>query len=58
MKNENQQEQIYVEMEVPPDGSILRKFVQEQFHESIFVDYTCEFCRKIPGQKATSFELS
>ena len=33
-------------MEVPPDGSILGEFVEEQFHESIFVDYKCEICKK------------
>ena len=45
-KNETHQQQIYVEMEVPPEGSILGEFVQEQFHESIFVDYKCEICKK------------
>ena len=43
-KNESHQRQIYIEMEVPPEGSTLSNFVEEQFNGSYLVDYNCESC--------------
>ena len=31
-------------MEVPPEGSTLSQYVEEQFNESYLVDYSCEVC--------------
>jgi hypothetical protein len=38
-KNEHGLEQIYLEMEVPPDGSNLSQHVESYFNESNIVDY-------------------
>ena len=45
-KKESHQRQIYVEMEVPPEGSKLSHHVEEQFNDSELVDYKCEVCDK------------
>ena len=39
-----EQRQIYLEMEVPPDGSHLGEQVEQYFSESCFVDYSCDLC--------------
>ena len=41
-KNESEQNQIYLEMEVPPDGSKLSKYVEELINESSMVQYHCQ----------------
>ena len=43
-KNEVRLRQIYLEMEVPPDGSSLGQFVEEHFNESIIVEFVCDEC--------------
>ena len=43
-KNEIRLRQIYLEMEVPPDGSSLGKYVEEHFDESTIVDFVCDEC--------------
>ena len=45
-RNEINLRQIYIEMEVPPEGSTLGQLVEEQFNESYLVDYFCEVCKK------------
>ena len=46
-QNENISEhgQIYLEMEVPPDGSLLGEHIEEYFSESYFVEYVCDLCQ-------------
>ena len=41
-KNVSEQNQIYFEMEVPPDGSSLAEYVEENINESYIVQYRCE----------------
>ena len=43
-KNEIRLRQIYLEMEVPPDGSSLGQYVEEHFDESTIVDFVCDEC--------------
>ena len=43
-ENEQTQRQMYLEMEVPPNGSSLGQFVEEQLNGSYHVDYKCEVC--------------
>ena len=45
-ENEQIQRQMYLEMEVPPHGSSLGRFVEEQLNGSYHVDYKCEVCNK------------
>ena len=40
---------VYVEMDVPPDGSSLSQYVEKHFNESYFVDYKCERCNSKSG---------
>ena len=47
--NETEQNQIYIEMDVPPPLSNLNEFVEHYFHESSMVDYRCEDGRD-PGE--------
>ena len=44
--NQIDQRNIYVEMEVPPEGSSLSKSVEELFNESYLVEYFCEACKE------------
>ena len=41
-RNESEQSQIYLEMEVPPDGSELSDYVEEMINESSIVQYHCQ----------------
>ena len=45
-QNENRIEnkEIYLEMEVPPNGSNLGPQVEQYFNDSYFVEYTCDLC--------------
>ena len=43
-ENAQTQRQMYLEMEVPPNGSSLGQFVEEQLNGSYHVDYKCEVC--------------
>ena len=45
-RNEIDLQCIYVEMDVPPEGSTLSNFVEKQFNDSYLVDYSCEVCKK------------
>ena len=40
-RNESEQSQIYLEMEVPPDGTQLSDYVEEMLNESSIVEYHC-----------------
>ena len=40
--NESEQNQLYLEMDVPPDGSNLSEYVEELINESCIVDYHCQ----------------
>ena len=41
-KNESEQSQIYLEMEVPPDGSNMGEYVEEMINDSCIVQYHCQ----------------
>ena len=41
-KNESEQSQIYLEMEVPPDGSDMGEYVEEMINDSCIVQYHCQ----------------
>ena len=41
-QNNSEQSQIYLEMDVPPEGSNLSEHVEELFHDGTMVDYKCE----------------
>ena len=41
-KNSSEQNQIYLEMDVPPDSSKLSDFVEEMMTESLIVEYHCQ----------------
>ena len=41
-KNESEQSQIYLEMEVPPDGSKISEYVEELINMSSIVQYHCQ----------------
>ena len=41
-RSESEQNQIYLELEVPPDESALSQYVEEALNEGCMVDYHCE----------------
>ena len=41
-KSESEQNQIYLEMDISPDGANLSQYVEETFNEGLMVDYNCE----------------
>jgi hypothetical protein len=41
-RSESEQNQIYLELEVPPDESFLSQFVEQTLNEGCMVDYRCE----------------
>ena len=41
-RNESEQSQMYLEMEVPPDGSELSDYLEEMINESSIVQYHCQ----------------
>ena len=45
-RNETYQQSMYVDMDVPPEGSTLSNFVEKRFNDNYLVDYTCEACKK------------
>ena len=41
-RSESEQPQIYLELDVPPDGSDLSDYVEQAFHDGDLVEYRCE----------------
>ena len=41
-RSESEQNQIYFELEVPPNGSNLSSFVEQTFNEGCMVEYHCQ----------------
>ena len=57
-KNLSEQNQLYLEMDVPPDGSSLGEFVEDHLMGTCIVDYHCEDgCKvKFHAEKRTSIK--
>ena len=53
--SESQQNQLYVELDVPPSGSNLNEYIEKHFNGHLEVDYNCQDgCKMVYGAENRS----